>query len=244
MESFLQKIWESKVWVIATMVLTFCVSEISYSFSELQRIEREQLEFSLIVHDLGKEQDRQNHVLDLYESSANDLKPLLDFYESKINPSSFVAPEEQQIGKQYAARTWERLRMHYAALQGIRLSCVECRELRNELLVGVGLCVDLAQGFVTYFDSPNAEGARNKIVSLHNENMSRNLNIAATVIPAFTRELDKVSIEFSKNIEEIRRVGRLGYIITLCAMYVVMFFFFATWQYVKYRKSRKIRAVS
>lgn len=219
------------------MVLTFCLSEISSSFSELQSIRREQLEFSLIVQDIDKEQARQSQVLDLYEKSINDLKPLLDFYKSKLSPSSLVVPEEQRIGKQYAARTLERLRVHYAALQGIRLSCLECRELQNELLVGVSLCVDLAQGFVTYFETPNAEGARNKIESIHNENMSRNHSIAATVIPAFTRESDKVSIEFLKNIEEVRRAGRLGYIITFCILYVVMFFFVATWQFWKYRKS-------
>jgi hypothetical protein len=237
MESFLKKIWDSKVWIIATMMLTFCASEISSSFSELRSIWSTQLDFSVVVNDLDKEKHRQNQVLDLYKKSINDLEPLLDFYQSKAHPSSFVAPEEQRTGKQYADSTRERLRVHYAALQGIRLSCVECRELQSELLVGIGLCIDLAEGFVTFFNAPNEDAARSKIINLYNENMSRNLSIAATVIPAFTLELNKAIAELLKNIEELGRAKRLGYIITLCAIYVLIFFVVAIWQYLKHRKS-------
>lgn len=236
MESFLQKAWNSKVWILATMFLTLCANTISSSLSELEDIWREQLDFSLTVNDIGAELSRQNQVLDLYQVSIGDLAPLLDFYYSNIMGSREIAAEEQSIGHQYSVRTLERLRQHQATLEGIRLSCVNCRELQNELFVGVSLSVDIAMEFVNYFKSPNSYGASDRLASLYNQNMSKNLSIAETVIPAFTRELNRIEVEFSKNIAVLHRAEHLSFVIFICLIYIVVFSVVAIWKFLKFRK--------
>ena len=126
MEDFLQKIWHAKTWFIATLILTYCLSGISSSLSEIRKTAKNQLDHSILLDDTGPEQKLQLKIIDLYKESHTDLGPILLYYKSLEN-KEHINKEEQNTGRNYAAKTVEKLRINYASSAGIRLACSECR---------------------------------------------------------------------------------------------------------------------
>lgn len=234
MEDFLQKIWNAKTWLIATAILTFCLSGISSNLSEVRRIANDQLDHSTLLDDTTPEQELQLQVIDLYSDSLSDLGPILDYYKSLEN-KKHINKEEQNTGKNYAAQTVEKLRINYATSSGIRLACSECRDLHEKLLSGMTLYTEIAIGFADFFETPNSKDSKLKLSRVYKENLSKNHSIAKTVIPAFSKQLNTEIIGIEKYIFELHNLNLTTYKIILYALYIVAFIITAIWKYTQFK---------
>lgn len=234
MEDFLQKIWHAKTWFIATLILTYCLSGISSSLSEIRKTAKNQLDHSILLDDTGPEQKLQLKIIDLYKESHTDLGPILLYYKSLEN-KEHINKEEQNTGRNYAAKTVEKLRINYASSAGIRLACSECRSLHKELLSGMSLTTEVAIGFSDFFENPNSKNAKLKLSNIYNENLNKNYSIASTVIPAFSRQLKIEIIEIEKNIVDLHHLNFIAYEILIYALYILAFTITAIWKYTQFK---------
>ncbi|MNB56260.1 hypothetical protein D3C87_917990 [compost metagenome] len=233
MEAFLKSVWEKKSWIVTTAFLLFTLNAAPETFIKIKQLYEKQLEFSLEMKDTGPESQRQLRLIDLYRESMLNIDPMLTFYKSNFEGKNSIPSEQIKLGIELAKTISNIQRTKLAEASEIRLSCQACRDLQSKLVSGIGYNLELTTAFLEAFK--NEKNSQDKLNTAYAVNMHKNLSIASTVIPAFTQETRKTTIEFEKNIADLKLMSIYSY--QLFAYFIYMFIF-AACAFVAYIKFR------
>ena len=233
MEAFLKSVWEKKLWIVATTILLYTLNAVPDTFIKIKQLYEKQLSFLLQLEDSGPEAQRQLHLINLYSESTLNIGPMLTFYKSDFEGKEFIPTEQTQLGIELARKISDIQRIKLAEASEIRLSCQACRDLQSKLVSGIGYNLELTTAFLEAFQ--NKEDAQAKLNTAYAVNMHKNQSIASTVIPAFTNEMNKQSIEFEKSIADLKLTEIYFWQIIACLVYICLFAAYAFWSYIKFR---------
>ena len=238
METFLKKVSEKKVWAISTSIATYCLIFVFSNFIPIKDSYFRHYQNVAQVQAISAEQALNMKIIDAYQSSIDKIGPLIDHYVyvTQKSPGTELNINQYKEGVELAEMVHLKIKTYISTANGIYLNNERYRELQSRLVAGMENLLVLSDAYEEYFKS---RGTKVFSSSLFDEVMQFQFSISESVIPAFSVVASDDVHELERKIVDLRNLDLRSYFWFVCLIYVLLFFFIASYKIIRHYKPNK-----